>query len=268
MDFGPRAPRRVRHENGLRLARVVFVEPVTPLMRRITFHAPEFTNFSSAAADDHVKLFFPHGAAPVLPVPGPEGLQFPPGAERPPSRDYTPRRFDRRACELTIEFVLHGHGPAASWAKRAKPGDLLAIGGPRGSQIIPEDYAAYLLAGDETALPAIARRLEEMPPGTPAAVLIEVANRQEQRELATAAHAEITWLFRDGKPAGRSGLLEAALRNLTLPGRDTHAWIACEIEEARRMRDYLMADEGLARSQIKAAGYWKLGAAGAHDKLD
>lgn len=270
METTIRAPTRIRHQNGLRLARVVFVEPVTPRMRRITFHAPELAGFTSAAADDHVKLFFPPpGAArPVLPLPGPDGLSFPDHLPRPIARDYTPRRFDPKACELTIEFVLHADGPASNWAAHARPGDILGIGGPRGSLLIPEDYDAYLLIGDETALPAIARRLEEMPPGACAVALIEIADRREERHLATAANARITWLHRNAKPAGRSGLLEAAMRSLQLPGRDIHAWIACEIAVARRLRHYLMEEEALPRSQIKAAGYWKLGEAGAHGKLD
>ncbi len=270
MDAITRAPLRVRHDNGVRLGKVVFVDPISPRMRRITFHAPELANFTSASADDHVKLFFPRlgETQPDLPVLGPAGLTFPDGLPRPSARDYTPRRFDPANCELTIEFVLHEDGPASNWARRARPGDMLGIGGPRGSMILPNDYDAYLLAGDETALPAIGRRLEEMPPGANAIVLIEVADRHEERYLPTAANAQIIWLHRNGKPAGLSGLLEDAIRSLQLPSRDMHAWIACEIAVARRLREYLMEEEAMPRSQIKAAGYWRIGEAGAHGKID
>lgn len=270
MDAITRMPTRLRHQNGLCTAQVVFVEPISPRMRRITLHAPELVNFTSAAADDHVKLFFasPGETRPVLPVPGPEGMHFPDHAKRPVARDYTPRRFDANAGELTIEFVLHEDGPASNWARRAKPGDLIGIGGPRGSLIIPEDYEVYLLIGDETALPSIARRLEEMPPGACAIAIIEVADRHEERHLATAANAQITWLHRHCKHAGTSGLLEDAVRALTLPSRDIHAWIACEIEVARRLRNTLMEEKLLPRSQIRAAGYWKIGQAGAHGKIE
>ena len=270
MDAITRAPIRVRHENGLHLAQVVFVEPVSQHMRRITLRAPEFARFSSAAADDHVKLFFPGPGErqPVLPELGPDGLRIPDHFRRPIARDYTPRRFDPKICEVTIEFVLHEDGPASNWAKYAKPGDLLGIGGPRGSLIIPEDYDAYLLMGDETALPAIARRLEEMSPGACAIVFIEVADRHEERHLATAANADVTWLHRNSKPAGISGLLEAALQSLELPSGEIHAWVACEIETARRLRNYLTEVAGLPRRQVKAAGYWKMGDAGVHGKID
>lgn len=153
-----------------------------------------------------------------MPVGGAGGLVFPDGGERPEVRDYTPRRFDAAARELTIEFVLHGDGPASGWAARAAPGQWIGVGGPRGSRLLPEDYDAYLLAGDETALPAIARRLEEMCPGARAVVLIEVADAAEERYLPTAANASVTWLHRNGVPAGTGGLLRQALSAVILPG--------------------------------------------------
>ena len=184
------------------------------------------------------------------------------------ARDYTPRRFDAERRELTIEFVLHGDGPATAWAAQAVAGQWIGVGGPRGSILIPDDYDTYLLAGDETALPAIARFLEEMRPGIRADVLIEVASWQEERHLPTAANASITWLSRDDRPASTSILLEQALRALTLPHGDVHAWLAGEIEVVRRLRDVLVADKALPRTRIRAAGYWRVGEPGAHASLN
>jgi NADPH-dependent ferric siderophore reductase len=270
MNTKTRTPVPVRHQNGLHLAQVVFSEPVSPRMRRITFHAPGLAGFTSAAADDHVKLFFPveGQSQPALPSPGPRGMEFPEGQPIPPVRDYTPIKFDPKACELTIEFVLHGDGPASHWAEYARPGDWVGIGGPRGSLVIPDDYDGYLLVGDETALPAIARRLEEMPAGTRVIAMIEVADRDEERDLPTAANAQITWLHRNAEPAGTPALLENALKSLSIPAGDIHAWIACEIEVARRLRQYLIEEEGLSRAQIKAAGYWRRGEPGAHASIE
>jgi NADPH-dependent ferric siderophore reductase len=239
-------------------------------MCRITFGGSELEGFVSAAADDHVKLFFPASGQkqPVLPTLGRNGLVFPDDAARPIARDYTPRRFDPKNHELVIEFVLHGDGPASDWAAHAKPGQWIGIGGPRGSLIIPDDYDAYLLAGDETALPAIARRLEEMPVGAAVFAVIEVADRREERHLPTAANAHITWLYRDCVSAGTPSLLETALKSLSLLHGDTHAWIACEIDVARRLRNYLIEDRGFPRSHIKAAGYWRNGESGAHARIE
>jgi NADPH-dependent ferric siderophore reductase len=264
-----RTPLRVRHQTRLRLVQVTHVETISPRMRRITFADDALEDFTSAAADDHVKLLFlPERGQdrPAPPTSGPNGFVFPQGAQ-PVTRDYTPRHFDPKTCELVIEFVLHGDGPASSWAALAKPGEWIGILGPRGSLLIPDDYDAYLLVGDETALPAISRRLEEMPPGTRVQVVIEVADRDEERHLPTAASAQIIWLHRDSMPEGTAVLLEEGLKSLTFPKGDIHAWIAGEIEVARRLRHYLIDERGFSRNQIKAAGYWRRGVPGAHTKI-
>ncbi len=251
-----RTPLRVRHDIRRRLLQVRRVEQLTPRMRRIVLGGDALEGFVSAAADDHVKLFFP-----------------PPGDTRPvfpddgPVRDYTPRRFDPASGTLTVEFVLHGDGPASSWAARAAPGQWLGVAGPRGSLLIPEDYAGFLLAGDETALPAIARRLEEMQPGARALALIEVADAAEERHLPTAANAEIVWLHRDRAAPGTTRLLDEALERARLPAQDLHAWLAGEIDTVRRLRGVLI-ERGVPRADIKAAGYWRLGHADCHGTVE
>ncbi len=270
MNVVTRTPLRVRHPLKLRLVQVVRVETVSPRMRRVVLGGAALDGFTSAAADDHVKLFFPAPgqAQPVLPALGPDGPVFPADAPRPVARDYTPRRFDPDARELTVEFVLHGDGPATRWAAQAEPGQWLGVGGPRGSFLVPEDFDTYLLIGDETALPAIARRLEEMPPGARVLALIEVAERAEERYLPTAANATVTWLHRNGAPSGSTALLPRALEALTLPKGDAHAWIAAEIETVRGLRQHLLDIRGLPRAHIRAAGYWRIGEANAHMQVE
>ena len=270
MNTISREPVRVRYEVKLRLAQVASVEQISPRMRRITLAGESLDGFTSAGAGDHVKLFFPAPGQdkPVLPVLRDGKPVYPDGAVAPAVRDYTPRRYDPQARALTLEFVLHGDGPAASWAAQAEPGQWLGIGGPRGSLLTPDDCETYLLVGDETALPAIARHLEELRPGVRALVLIEAEGADEERHLPTAANATVTWLHRNGRAAGTTRLLENALRELALPGGDTYAWVAAEVETARRLRRYLVEEEALPRAQVRAAGYWRLGAVGEHVVLD
>jgi NADPH-dependent ferric siderophore reductase len=118
-----RAVRRVRHETRLRLLQAKNVEHITPKMLRITVGGDELAGFVSAAHDDHVKLFFPQPGQtkPVLPTSSPNGPLYPADAPRPAARDYTPRRYDAAAGTLAIDFVLHGDGPATSWAAQARP---------------------------------------------------------------------------------------------------------------------------------------------------
>ena len=110
-----RTARRVRHETKMRLLQVREVSRLTPKMVRVVLGGEALAGFVSAAHDDHVKLFFPQPGhdKPVLPTPTPNGPVYPEGAARPAARDYTPRRYDPAANTLTIDFVLHGEGPAA-----------------------------------------------------------------------------------------------------------------------------------------------------------
>ena len=129
-----RVARRVRHETKMRLLQVRDVQRITPKMVRIVVGGEDLTGFISAAHDDHVKVFFPHPGQekPVLPTPSPNGPVYPEGVERPPSRDYTPRRYDGGANTLTLDFVLHDAGPATAWAAQGRSrSDAWRINRPR-----------------------------------------------------------------------------------------------------------------------------------------
>ncbi len=265
-----RIARRVRHETRLRLLQVREVSRITPKMVRIIVGGDALHGFVSAAHDDHVKLFFPHPGEekPVLPTPGPNGPVYPEGVLRPAARDYTPRRYDPAANTLAIDFVMHGDGPATTWAAQARPGQYLGVGGPRGSFIVPDDFDWYLLAGDETALPAIGRRLEELPAGTHVLVVAEVADAAEQQTFATRANAEVRWLHRDGATPGTTPLLQQALADLRVPRGEGYAWIAAEAATAKALRRHLIEERGLRKDRVKAAAYWKHGAAAVHETYD
>jgi NADPH-dependent ferric siderophore reductase len=183
-------------------------------------------------------------------------------------RDFTPRRFDPAAGELVIDFVVHGEGPASSWAAGAAVGALLGQGGPRGSLVVSDDFDWYLLAGDESALPSIARRLEELPATARAIVIAEVADAAGELELATRAELELTWLHRDGAEPGSTDLLERAIRSLDLPGGEGFAWVAAEADSVRPLRSHLREERGLAKASTRITGYWKRGAADHHDPPD
>lgn len=251
----------IRHTVVLRTLDVLRVKRLTPHMQRIVFGGTELHGFVSAAPDDHVKLFFPNSVGEIVPpVLGPNGPTYPPGREYSPMRDYTPRHYDKELGELTIDFVLHGDGPAASWAAQAAPSQRIGAGGPRGSNIIADDFDAYVLVGDETALPAIARRLEEMPSGVRVEVLAEIPQEEDRQPLHSRAHVNVRWLERNGMDADQSDLLEQALRESPTPAGDTFYWIATESRRARNMRLWLSEQRGVPKDWMKAKGYWKAGA--------
>ncbi len=265
-----RTVRRVRHETKTRLLQVRNVSRITPKMVRIVVAGEALAGFTSAAYDDHVKLFFPQPGEdkPALPTPSPNGPIYPEGAPRPAARDYTPRRYDAAANTLTIDFVVHGDGPATQWAAQARPGNFLGVGGPRGSFIVPDDFGWYLFAGDETALPAIGRRLEELPAGTRAVVVVEVADVGEEQRFDTRAQLDVHWLHRDGNEPGASPLLQNAIAALSLPKGEGYAWVAAEASVAKALRRHLVDERGLRKDRVKAAAYWKQGAVAVHETYD
>jgi NADPH-dependent ferric siderophore reductase len=247
----------LRHPLVFRTLEVRRTEQLTPHMRRIVFGGESLRGFISAAPDDHVKLFFPNGAGAIVrPTIGPNGPQYDDGVDYSPMRDYTPRHYDAQLNELTVDFVLHGDGPAASWAAQAVPGQAIGAGGPRGSMVVADDFDTYAMFGDETALPAIGRWLEELPAGKRTEVFVEIPERADRQPLTSRAELRLTWLERDGVDATASTLLEQALVAWVPPPGETFHWIAAESERARRMRQTL-AERGVPKDGVKATGYWK-----------
>lgn len=244
---------RVMHEIKRRKLEVLRVVDLTPRMRRITLGGPELAGFISLGTDDHVKLLFPQNAEQSAAL---ETLVLGAGKSAgpmPEMRDYTPRRYDLDTLELDIDFVLHGDGPASTWAEQARPGQFLHIGGPRGSMIVPDIFDSYLLIGDETALPAIARRLEGLAANRKALVVIEVENGAEQQVLESAAQVNVIWVLREG---GKDNLL-TTVKQLQVPKGNLYAWVATETKVSRQIRRVLIDEHGLDEQLIKAVGYWR-----------
>ncbi|MER7763757.1 siderophore-interacting protein [Streptomyces sp. NPDC097619] len=252
----------------LRELTVLRVTDVTPGMRRVTLGGPQLGAFrkdglelpalSSEGFDDHVKFFFAEegAAGPVLPGQNVSSLDWPADA-RPLTKDYTPVRYDPELGEIDFDFVNHAGGVASAWARDARPGDVTWIAGPKMSHRQPEGADWLLVIGDETALPAIGRWLAEMPAGTRARVFIEVGEEDHRQDLPTAADAEITWVVRDGAPAGSTDLLERAVRAMEwLPGT-VFAWAAGEALTLKGLRRHLAVDRGVPREWTHITGYWR-----------
>jgi len=232
---------RVRHDLKLREVTVARINRVSPGFASITFQGEALADFTSLSFDDHVKFMFNDA----------NGEQV--------RRDYTPRRVDTDAREVDIEFALHGHGGAAEWARNATIGQRAIIGGPRGSMILPLAMDWHLLIGDDSALPAVTRRLEELPAGARvvAVLLVNAANR---RTLVTRADARVHWVDSD------DALLQV-LKELPLQPGAGLAWGGGEAALMARVRQVLV-DTGMPRQAAKVSAYWKRGVADHHERLD
>src|SRR5215469_1848612 len=160
---GGNEARPPRRRKPLRRAEVVSVSRITPRLVSVLVSGEGLEVFADAAPTSHLKVFLPAPGqdAPLLPEFLPEGQVLPDDA-RPSVRTYTPRRFDAATGPLEIQFVLHGAGPASEWAERASAGDKLAVAGPGGRFVMDNDAERWWIAGDESAIPAVATLLEAL----------------------------------------------------------------------------------------------------------
>ncbi|GAA1646270.1 siderophore-interacting protein [Actinoplanes couchii] len=265
----PKTSRRITvRPLTLREAEVARVVDLTPGMRRITLTGPqlrEFTSangfpqpaFASTGFDDDIRLVFryPGQAEPVLPVQRANGLDLPKDP-RPLTRIYTVRRWDPETGELDVDFVRHGIGVGTTWAYRAEIGDRVHFAGPGSSRALPHDADWLLVAGDDTALPAIARLLDELPGDTRARVFIEITEDAHRQELRELPGVEVTWLVRDG--SGATLLVDAVRNGGWWDGRP-FAWVAGEQRTVRDIRRHLVEDRGVPKEDVDFIGYWRRG---------
>ncbi|MBB6122112.1 siderophore-interacting protein [Nocardiopsis algeriensis] len=240
-----------------RVLEVAHAERITPRMVRLHLAGPDLEGMRSDHFADHVKLWFPNEeGGHVLPVVEDDRcLNF-----RDPGvvyRDYTVRALHED--RLVIDFVAHDHGPAGRWAQAARPGDRIGVLGPRGTAWITGDFDYHVLLVDETALPAAARYIEELPSDARVFAFLEVADAAEEQKLDAPAGARITWLHRGDAQPGSTDLLLEAFRALELPQGDGFVYAAGEADTLKPIRR-LLKERGFVRNATcEVDGYWRRG---------
>lgn len=253
MDAGTAAVRRLR---------VIRAFALTPHMRRIVFGGEDVAGFAfyRRSFGPYVKLHFV-GEAGAPPDPRWTGdpaasLALAKG-QRPPGRTYTVRDFDAAAGELTIDFVLHGDdGLASRWAGRASPGDVVVLE-ERGF-LEPFGFDWHVLAGDHTALPAIAQILENLPATSRGRVFVSLADPADRQVLARPPGMRLEWLD-EGEESGCPYLVEAVRRCPVPDGARLFLWAGCEAGAARALRAHARHGLRLAADQHFILNYWRRG---------
>ena len=278
------------------------VVPLSPGFLRLTVTGADLDAFADHGDDQRFKL--------VLPVPGHGFDHFPRSADwyvdwrqlpddrRCPVRTYTVAAV--RPGPREVDFVVARHGatgPASTWAESAGPGDPVLLVGPnarcegptRAAEWAPPARATVLLAGDETAVPAVLAIVAGLAADRRGAVVLEVSSAADVLPVTAPAGVDVRWLARDGRPHG--SLLDAAVRAaavelvgavpaaaVDLPEDDDddllwdvasdadgfYAWLAGEAGVIRGLRRHLVRDIGVDKRSVTFMGYWKLGAAEAN----
>jgi NADPH-dependent ferric siderophore reductase len=290
---------------------VASVRELSPSFVRIEFAGPDLAEFGTAGPvfDQRIKLIFPAASSTLPDIAGAESWwdawRALPEHERGAMRTYSVRDLlgegtDRR---LVVDLVLHlvpgATGPASAWATSAAVGDRVIVIGPHrsatdggGIEFAPGDAERILLAGDETAVPAIARILADLPADACGDVFLEVPHAHDATDLVAPAGVTVRWLPRHGDAVGARLVPRVvehfggrALGTRIEPAADdevwetpTHsssgegiaasggvpglyAWIAGESGVVTALRRHLVRDLGLDRAQVAFMGYWRLGVA-------
>lgn len=241
-------------------------EWLTPSFVRVRLQSADLADFRSLGADDHIRIFFPDGDPQTV-----EELRA------APNREYTPLAWGEDWIEL--EFAIHGTAPhavasagaagtagvAAAWAATAPLGAVAGVGGPRGSKVLTGRPDAWLLAGDETAVPAMRRFIGAMDEHAVGRVYVEVTDAAHELPLDAPAGVRVEQVHRGAGPAGAA--LAARLDALTArdrPEGSVFGFVAAEQSIVKPGRALLLDRWGLAPEQIVVKGYWKRGEAEYH----
>jgi NADPH-dependent ferric siderophore reductase len=256
--------RRVRREPPrFRLVEVVDVEPRTARMVRVRLRGADLVDMPAAEPAASVRLLLPAPATEALVLPTWNGNEFLlADGTRPALRTFTPWR-DPGSDTLAVDVVLHGEGVASGWAVRARPGLPAALSGPgRGYTVVP-DASAYVLLGDESALPAMCQVLDALPDSMPTHVVVELGADSGRLALPARDARTVDWRVATAGARPGDAFVEAA-RALDLPD-GARVWAAGEAAAVQRLRRHLFEERALPRAHTSVRGYWKVGRGGDSD---
>jgi NADPH-dependent ferric siderophore reductase len=266
-----------------------------PHFLRVTLAGPDLDRFADLGADQRLKVVLPlsDSGAQWLPA-GRERWQSLSADRRNPVRSYTARAVRRARHEIDIDVVSHRGGAAASWFAAARRGDRLLVFGPDADYTgdhggrefhLPPSVRRVLLAGDETAVPALAAIGAALPADVSGHLLVEVPDARDFLDLSLPSGVEICWVARGAEPRGRGllDLVRQTARDLlpTAPGpaepadatdgspvwevpttpstADCHAWIAAEADTVRAVRHHLLHEVRVDRRAVALMCYWRHG---------
>ncbi|MFK8031889.1 MAG: siderophore-interacting protein [Gammaproteobacteria bacterium] len=215
---------------------------VTPNMLRVTLGGPELAGFPEDADGGYVKLRL--------------GMQ---DDDKPLVRTYTVRKYDSKANEIEVDFVVHeSEGPAANWAVSCEEGDQIQVGGPGPRKSLDSQADWFLLVGDMSALPAISVNLERLHPNAKGYALLEVIHADDRQDLNIPPGIKVDWIV-NSDPEQANEILFNAVKALHWLDGQPSVWVAGELSQSLAIRTYLKSDRGVTAKQMYASSYWQIG---------
>lgn len=252
---------------------VVRTEQVTPHIVRVVLGGRGFDTFvPNEFTDAYVKIIFVRENIDVAALPQPltqDSFKALPPEQQPPIRTYTVRRVDQERREVWIDVVVHGeeHGVAGPWAQAAQPGQPAYLMGPSGAYAPDPAADWHLLAGDESALPAISASLEALPANAVGYACIEVSGPEDEIPLTAPEGVKVRWIYRGGRadlvPATQAGdhapLIAAVKESPWLAGQ-VQVFIHGEAQAVmHNLRPYIRKERGVPAKWASISGYWRRG---------
>lgn len=251
---------------------VVRREQLTPHMIRLVLGGSGFDTFApNDFTDAYVKFVIVRDGVDVSALPQPltlDSFANLPAGQQPVVRTFTVRRSDTERREIAVDFVVHGeHGVAGPWAAAATPGQPANLMGPSGAYAPDPAADWHLLAGDESALPAISAALEALPPNAVGHAFIEVSGPDDELDLTAPPGVEVRWIYRGGRadlvPEDQAGdhapLIDAVKETLWLPGQ-VQVFIHGEAQAVmHNLRPHIRTERGVDAKWASISGYWRRG---------
>lgn len=233
-------------------------QSLSPRLTRITLSGEELEGLTIDEPAASLRLLIPSPGDELV-IPSWEGNEFLlPDGSRPIIRTLTPRAMEH--SDLMVDIVLHDEGAMANWAASVQPGAPAAISGMGRGYTIDPRADGHLLAGDESALPAISQLLEWLPPDKAVVVFIEVGAPHGRVSMPSHPRALVEWV--DAPADGAPGdALVGAVEATPIPD-GWRVWAAGEAASMFRIRKHLFETLGLDRRHATVRGYWKHGRTG------
>jgi NADPH-dependent ferric siderophore reductase len=244
-------------------AQVIRAEQLSPNLRRIEVGGAGLRALaSSGRPDQRVVVALPLPGQDDTPPPRWTGTlwDYSRSHQPPPLRNYTIRAWQPDEPRLTIDFVVHGHGVASTWAEQARPGSLVYVAAGNSWYAPPPECDWQVLVADLTGLPALARILAGRPSGeTPSLethVVIEVPDAQDAADLDLDGVASCEVIVAGGPVPSERRLL-AAVQRMRPPGGRGYVWAAAEAGTTRAARSHVRTAWGVPRAHGHLVGYWR-----------